>query len=98
MVRILSTGSDNADLVWQEPYPPSSLIDKYKCRYAVAGTKQYQERQFPSYNPCNEEIIRMRQLPSISSGTKLHCGRIDGLQPEKQYTFMVQIFGRFKSF
>ncbi|CAG9530835.1 unnamed protein product [Cercopithifilaria johnstoni] len=89
MVRILSTGSDNADLVWQEPYPSSGLIDRYKCKYAVAGTKQYQERQFPSYNPCDNEVIRMQQLSSQPSGTKLHCGRIDGLQPEQQYTFMM---------
>ncbi|VDN93409.1 unnamed protein product [Brugia pahangi] len=92
MVRILNTGADNADLIWQEPYPSSGLIDKYKCKYAVAGTKQYQERQFPSYNPCGEEVIRMQQLSPLSptpSGAKLHCGRIDGLQPEKQYTFMV---------
>ncbi|EJD74869.1 hypothetical protein LOAG_17881 [Loa loa] len=92
MVRILSTGTDKADLVWQEPYPSSGLIDKYKCRYAIAGTKQYQERQFPSYNPCGEEVIRMQQLSPLSpspAGTKLHCGRIDGLEPEKQYTFMV---------
>lgn len=91
MVRVLSTGSTNADLVWQEPYPSPGYIDKYKCQYAVAGTKQYQERQFPAYNPCGQEVIRMRQLPPPPTGSKLHCGRIDGLQPEKEYTFMVNI-------
>uniref|UniRef100_A0A915Q6K3 Fibronectin type-III domain-containing protein n=1 Tax=Setaria digitata TaxID=48799 RepID=A0A915Q6K3_9BILA len=89
MVRVLSTGLDNADLVWQEPYPSSGLIDRYKCKYAVAGTKQYQERQFPSYNPCDQEVIRMRQLSPPPTGSKLHCGRIDGLEPEKKYTFMI---------
>ncbi|VDN03313.1 unnamed protein product [Thelazia callipaeda] len=89
MVRVYSTGSDNADLIWQEPYPLTESIDKYKCKYAVAGTKQYQERFFPAYNPCAHEIIRMRQLPPPQSGTKFHCGKIDGLQPEKEYTFMV---------
>ncbi|OZC05838.1 hypothetical protein X798_07187, partial [Onchocerca flexuosa] len=86
MVRVLSAGSTNADLIWQEPYPASGSIDKFKCKYAVAGTKQYQEREFPSYNPCREEIIRMSPPPT---GTKLHCGRIDGLEPEKKYTFMM---------
>ncbi|VDN18768.1 unnamed protein product [Gongylonema pulchrum] len=93
MVRVLSTGSTNADLVWQEPYPSSGYIDKYKCQYAVAGTKQYQERQFPAYNPCGQEVVRMRQLPPPPAGSKLHCARIDGLQPEKEYTFMVSAGG-----
>ncbi|MCP9258789.1 Receptor-type tyrosine-protein phosphatase F [Dirofilaria immitis] len=89
MVRVLTTGSDNAYLVWQEPHPSSGLIDKFKCKYAVAGTKQYQEREFPSHNPCHEEIVRMRQLSPPPSGTKLHCGKIEGLEPEKKYTFMM---------
>ena len=41
-MRVVSTGADNAHLVWQSPDPSSGYVDKYKCRYNPVGTQQYQ--------------------------------------------------------
>uniref|UniRef100_A0A158P9A7 Fibronectin type III domain protein n=1 Tax=Angiostrongylus cantonensis TaxID=6313 RepID=A0A158P9A7_ANGCA len=88
-VRVVSTGTDNAHLVWQSPYPESGYIDKYKCRYAATGTGKYQEQQFPAVSPCQPRILERQQLPTPPPGSRLHCGRIDNLQPEQTYDFQV---------
>uniref|UniRef100_A0A8R1HV11 Fibronectin type-III domain-containing protein n=1 Tax=Caenorhabditis japonica TaxID=281687 RepID=A0A8R1HV11_CAEJA len=88
-VKVLHTGSDNAQLVWQSPYPNPGYVDKYKCRYAPTGTQQYQERQFPAVSPCQQRQIERQQLPQTPPGSRLHCGRIENLKPEQTYDFQV---------
>ncbi len=88
MVRVVSTDADNANVVWQEPYPPQGNIDQYRCQYGVVGAVERQERQFPAHSPCDQAIINSQRLPSTPE-SPLHCGRIDGLQPEQQYQFQV---------
>ncbi|KJH44141.1 fibronectin type III domain protein [Dictyocaulus viviparus] len=88
-VKVIDTGADNAHLVWQSPYPDNGYIDKYKCRYSPAGTEKYQERQFPAVSPCQARILERQQLPATPPGSRLHCGRIDNLQPEQTYDFQV---------
>ncbi|KAK6022293.1 hypothetical protein OSTOST_12018 [Ostertagia ostertagi] len=67
----------------------AAYVDKYKCRYSPAGTQKYQERQFPAVSPCQARILESQQLPTPPPGTKMHCGRIDNLQPEQTYEFQV---------
>uniref|UniRef100_A0A7I5E8R5 Fibronectin type III domain protein n=2 Tax=Haemonchus contortus TaxID=6289 RepID=A0A7I5E8R5_HAECO len=88
-VRVINTGADNAHVVWQSPHPQSGYIDKYKCRYSPAGSQNYQERQFPAVSPCQARILESQQLPTPPPGTRMHCGRIDNLQPEQTYDFQV---------
>uniref|UniRef100_A0A1I7XTB5 Fibronectin type-III domain-containing protein n=1 Tax=Heterorhabditis bacteriophora TaxID=37862 RepID=A0A1I7XTB5_HETBA len=88
-VRVINTGADNAHLVWQSPHPYGGYVDKYKCKYGVTGTKQFQERQFPAHSPCQQRMIERQQLPPTPPGARLHCGRIDKLQPEQTYDFQV---------
>uniref|UniRef100_A0A914RPS7 Fibronectin type-III domain-containing protein n=1 Tax=Parascaris equorum TaxID=6256 RepID=A0A914RPS7_PAREQ len=51
------------------------------------------ERVFPANNPCTQDVIRFERLPIAPSGSRLHCGRIDGLQPEREYNFRVAAGG-----
>ncbi|CAI4231782.1 unnamed protein product [Auanema sp. JU1783] len=88
-VRVVNTGADNAHLVWQSPHPNNGYVDKYKCKYGVVGSQKFEERQFPAVSPCQQRMIERQQLPASPPGTKLHCGRIDNLQPEKTYDFQV---------
>uniref|UniRef100_A0A915B8J5 Fibronectin type-III domain-containing protein n=1 Tax=Parascaris univalens TaxID=6257 RepID=A0A915B8J5_PARUN len=90
MVKVINTGADTAHLVWQQP---RGYVDKYKCQYAIVGTENYQERVFPANNPCTQDVIRFERLPIAPSGSRLHCGRIDGLQPEREYNFRVAAGG-----
>lgn len=90
MVKVINTGADTAHLVWQQP---RGYVDKYKCQYAIVGTENYQERVFPANNPCTQDVIRFDRLPAAPSGSRLHCGRIDGLQPEREYDFRVCLTG-----
>ncbi|VDM23730.1 unnamed protein product [Toxocara canis] len=89
MVRVIDTGPDTAHLVWQQP---RGYVDKYKCQYAIVGTETYQERVFPANNPCALDV-RIERLPSVPQGSRLHCGRIDGLQPEREYDFKISAGG-----
>ncbi|CAB3401714.1 unnamed protein product [Caenorhabditis bovis] len=88
-VKVLHTGADSAQLVWQSPYPNPGYVDKYKCRYAPTGTQQYQERQFPAVSPCQQRQIERQNLPPTPPGARLHCGRIENLKPESSYDFEV---------
>ncbi|ULU01578.1 hypothetical protein L3Y34_001716 [Caenorhabditis briggsae] len=88
-VKVLHTGANNAQLVWQSPYPNPGYVDKYKCRYAPTGTQQFQERQFPAVSPCQQRQIERQNLPQSPPGARLHCGRIENLKPEQTYDFQV---------
>ncbi|CAI5445350.1 unnamed protein product [Caenorhabditis angaria] len=85
LVKVIQTGSDHAQLVWQSPYPNTGYVDKYKCRYAQQGSQNYQERQFPAVSPCQQRQLERQNLPPTPPGARLHCGRIDNLEPNKQY-------------
>lgn len=87
--RIVSTGPSDAHLIWQTNQHASGYYDKFSCRWTQTGTKNYEEKQFPAYSPCDQELIRRQQLPPSTQQSQTHCGRIDGLTQDKSYDFEV---------
>uniref|UniRef100_A0A914W0E7 Fibronectin type-III domain-containing protein n=1 Tax=Plectus sambesii TaxID=2011161 RepID=A0A914W0E7_9BILA len=88
LVRVIDTGASHAQLLWQAPYPPQGRIDRYKCRYAVGGTGQHQEIEFPGQTRCPPDTARTQRI-NVAADAELQCGRVDNLQPNQLYDFEV---------
>uniref|UniRef100_A0AC34QKY1 Fibronectin type-III domain-containing protein n=1 Tax=Panagrolaimus sp. JU765 TaxID=591449 RepID=A0AC34QKY1_9BILA len=87
--RVIATGPTEANVVWQTNQQNANYYDKFRCQYRAQAEQQYQERQFPAYSPCQQEIIRRQQLPPSTPQQQTHCGRIDNLKPDETYDFQV---------
>uniref|UniRef100_A0A914QG08 Fibronectin type-III domain-containing protein n=1 Tax=Panagrolaimus davidi TaxID=227884 RepID=A0A914QG08_9BILA len=87
--RVVNTGPTEAHVVWQTNPQNANYYDKFRCQYRQQNEQQFQERQFPAYSPCQQEVIRRQQLPPSTPQSQTHCGRIDNLQPDETYNFQV---------
>uniref|UniRef100_A0A7E4VM27 Fibronectin type III domain protein n=1 Tax=Panagrellus redivivus TaxID=6233 RepID=A0A7E4VM27_PANRE len=87
--RVINTGPTEANVVWQTTPQNANYYDKFRCQYRQRGEQQPQERQFPAYSPCQQEVIRRQQLPPSTPQRQTHCGRIDNLKPDETYDFQV---------
>uniref|UniRef100_A0AC35GRM0 Fibronectin type-III domain-containing protein n=1 Tax=Panagrolaimus sp. PS1159 TaxID=55785 RepID=A0AC35GRM0_9BILA len=61
--RVVNTGPTEAHVVWQTNPQNANYYDKFRCQYRQQNEQQFQERQFPAYSPCQQEVIRRQQLP-----------------------------------
>ena len=93
LLQVIDTGPDYAQLLWQAPYPPQGTVDQYKVRYAIGGTGQYQELVFKGSLSCAPDIARTQRI-SVPADGRLHCSRVERLQPEQLYEFQVAAHGQ----